>query len=470
VHVLLNWLVQGSIVSAAAAVTLRVVPVSRTQVRYHLVCVAMVLVVAVPVLSVVTATSADTQPAADHMAYAASSSTLPILTMPDAWWTSTTFALVLWLTWAIFRAARIVVDTFAICRARREGDEVSADVLTGLKNWSRLRKTGRTARIVVSHDVRAAAVLGWGSPVIALSPALVRDLTAEDLDRVIAHEWAHVQRYDDIVRGFQAFVRIVAGWHPAVRWLHGQIEVEREVACDEMAVAATGSAKAYATCLTTLAARPVGSASPLPALSAVSASGLHDRVVRILAVRGEAPPRRQHGLSLATSTAIVAVTVAVVNLQIVDSAAAAVGASVNARSIAHTPPSPSATPAIERVEFAKPETARLRTGSSAADTAETRDDAPPLDEVTQVSEETAPVPIASTRTELTGTPIPAVLSVAAPAPSLGISRGDDRNDDATAAWTGAVNAGLAIGRGSQNAGIATGRAVSRFGKRVAGSF
>ena len=84
---------------------------------------------------------------------------------------------------------------------------------------------------------------------IAVAPSLLTTLDAGELDRVLIHEWAHVQRRDDLVHILQIVVRIIAGWHPALWWIDRRLHLEREIACDEMTVAATGSPKSYAACL-----------------------------------------------------------------------------------------------------------------------------------------------------------------------------------------------------------------------------
>ena len=63
---------------------------------------------------------------------------------------------------------------------------------------------------------------------------------------MLIHEWAHVQRRDDLVNILQIVVRIIAGWHPALWWIDHRLHIEREIACDEITVAVTGSPKAYA--------------------------------------------------------------------------------------------------------------------------------------------------------------------------------------------------------------------------------
>jgi beta-lactamase regulating signal transducer with metallopeptidase domain len=66
------------------------------------------------------------------------------------------------------------------------------------------------------------------------------------------HEWAHVQRRDDIFNVLHVLVRLIGGWHPALWWIERRLHVEREIACDEVTVAFTGSPKSYAECLVKL--------------------------------------------------------------------------------------------------------------------------------------------------------------------------------------------------------------------------
>ena len=87
-----------------------------------------------------------------------------------------------------------------------------------------------------SRDVRAAAVLGFASPIIAVQPALLVHLTDAELDQVVVHEWAHVARRDALGTLVQRVVHVLAGWHPAVWFAMGRLRMEREMACDEVVV------------------------------------------------------------------------------------------------------------------------------------------------------------------------------------------------------------------------------------------
>ena len=129
---------------------------------------------------------------------------------------------------------------------------------------------------MLSPAVSTAAVLGCGRPVIAVSPTLLDRLSDDELDRAVIHEWAHVQRRDDLLNVLHVVARVVAGWHPAVWWLERQLRIEREVACDEIAVRVTGSPKRYAACLTAMASLHPMRRQTASALGALSSPTLSD--------------------------------------------------------------------------------------------------------------------------------------------------------------------------------------------------
>src|SRR6185503_4263157 len=147
-----------------------------------------------------------------------------------------------------------------------------------------------------------ASVLGGGRPIIAVAPKLIDRLSPDELDRIMIHEWAHVQRRDDLLSLAHAIVRATAGWHPAVWWLERRMLIEREIACDEITVRLTGCPKRYAACLTAIATLP-GSSLPMEAVGVLSTPALTRRVVRILSQRRLASP------AFSAAAAVVAVLV-----------------------------------------------------------------------------------------------------------------------------------------------------------------
>ncbi len=76
--------------------------------------------------------------------------------------------------------------------------------------------------------------------------AALTGLPLEQVQALLAHELAHVLRRDYLVNILQGVAEALLFYHPAVWWVSNQIRAERELCCDDLAVAASGNALAYA--------------------------------------------------------------------------------------------------------------------------------------------------------------------------------------------------------------------------------
>jgi bla regulator protein blaR1 len=311
---LLNWLWQGSVVAGASFIMLRVLEGAHANVRYVVCWAALLLVLVLPAFPSLpfTPAPADVLPVTRNDA---------IVSLPDTWWTSSPAMVVVWMAWASVGAVKFVSAVVALRRARRQSCAFPPRVESILCHWSRVRCAGRQATLVVSDAVTTAAVLGCGRPMIAVAPSLLTTLDAEQLDRVLIHEWTHVQRRDDLGHILQIVVRTVVGWHPAVWWLDRRLNIEREIACDEVTVAITGSPKSYAACLMTLA-NLKGSAPAMNAAPAVfTMSGLRARVTKILSPHPWIAPVWARTIAAAIVVALCLLSAGVGGLRLVEAAA-----------------------------------------------------------------------------------------------------------------------------------------------------
>ena len=139
----------------------------------------------------------------------------------------------------------------------------------------------RFAHVVESAVVEVPTVVGWLRPVIILPVAAIASLTPSQVEAILAHELAHIRRYDYVVNLCQTLAETLLFYHPGVWWVSSRIRTEREHCCDEIAVATCGDAVAYAEALTEL--ESWRTASTMMAVAATGGS-LVDRVRRILRV------------------------------------------------------------------------------------------------------------------------------------------------------------------------------------------
>lgn len=147
-------------------------------------------------------------------------------------------------------------------------------------------------RLYCSARIREAAAVGFFRPVVLVPTSWLTALPVETLEAVIAHELAHIRRYDAWVNLLQRITETLLFYHPAVWWLSNRLRLDREMCCDERAVEATGSRGAYAIALERVGQLQVHGTPTLA--SAITGDGRMKLLNRIQHVLGSAPkPRRE---------------------------------------------------------------------------------------------------------------------------------------------------------------------------------
>lgn len=141
--------------------------------------------------------------------------------------------------------------------------------------------------------LQAPAVIGWFRPIVFLPVSALTGLSDDQLHAVIAHELAHIQRFDPFVNVFQVFVETLLFYHPAVWWLNQRIRAEREHCCDETAVAVCGDAVEYARALTLM---EQWRSAPAFAMAA-NRGPLTERILRVLGLKTIGVGMRSIGLT-----------------------------------------------------------------------------------------------------------------------------------------------------------------------------
>ena len=193
----------------------------------------------------------------------------PVLYVPSAPDVLISALVGIWAAIALVALLRLVPGLHAVYALRDRCRPFPAHIEAALPLWLEAKGRGRVAELLVCDSVPGATVLGLQSPCIAVSPALVEALTLDELDQVILHEHAHVQRFDDWLQLAQRLALSVLWIHPAALFVSRALNREREMACDEWVVARTRQPKAYARCLARAAevrSRVKGGSVLVPAL------------------------------------------------------------------------------------------------------------------------------------------------------------------------------------------------------------
>jgi len=141
--------------------------------------------------------------------------------------------------------------------------------------------------------LQAPAVIGWFRPIVFLPATALTGLSEEQLQAVIAHELAHILRFDPFVNVFQVCVETLLFYHPAIWWLNKRIRAEREHCCDDVAVTLCGNAVEYARALTLM---EEWRSAPVFAMAA-NRGPLTERIVRVLGLKTLGAGMRGIGLT-----------------------------------------------------------------------------------------------------------------------------------------------------------------------------
>ena len=160
----------------------------------------------------------------------------------------------------------------------------------------------RGIRLCESTLAQVPAVIGWIRPVILVPAGALINLSAQELEAILAHELAHIRRFDYVANLLQSAIEALLFYHPGMWWIAKRIRAERENCCDDLAIAACGDRVVYARALTAL--EELRGAYPHFAMAATGGP-LITRVRRLL---GKDDPRRR---SLPVWMALVTVLVAV---------------------------------------------------------------------------------------------------------------------------------------------------------------
>jgi beta-lactamase regulating signal transducer with metallopeptidase domain len=151
----------------------------------------------------------------------------------------------------------------------------------------------RVVQYCESTFLQAPAVIGWFRPIVFLPATALTGLSEEQLRVVIAHELAHIRRFDAFVNVFQVCVETLLFYHPAVWWLNRRIRAEREHCCDETAVALCGNAVEYARALTLM---EEWRSAPVFAMAA-NRGPLSERIRHLLGMNASGDGVRKVGLA-----------------------------------------------------------------------------------------------------------------------------------------------------------------------------
>jgi bla regulator protein blaR1 len=228
--------------------------------------------------------------------------------LPNGSWP--TLFLVLWCAFCLAQCARLACSYLHLRRLKHSGRPASPEQQASFDAWILTCGIRRPVRLLISNRVPMPVAVGFQHPAVLLPETLLAHLSAAELDHVQLHELAHIARRDDWTNLLARLAWAVLALHPVAACVLRQIDRQRELACDDWVVAATGAARPYAASLARLFDLCVSRRRALLASGiADGGSQLGDRIALLLRRGREFSP---HASALRVSVCTAALLILVV--------------------------------------------------------------------------------------------------------------------------------------------------------------
>jgi D-alanyl-D-alanine endopeptidase (penicillin-binding protein 7) len=250
---LVHFAWQGAVIGCAAAIALILMRNAKPEHRYTVACVALLLCLAWPAFDLaMRLTSAEVALTAPQQM----TGLVPApLAAGDEWRVylqrNLGWIVGCWAACAAALAIRMALGLLWVRQAGRQRD--------GAPHWQaqldRLaRQFGitRAVRLRVVEHLPSPITAGWLRPVVLVPASLISGMPPQLLEALLAHELAHVKRFDYLVNLGQNVIETLLFYHPAVWWISNRIRVEREQIADDFAARQLGEPRRLALALSEL--------------------------------------------------------------------------------------------------------------------------------------------------------------------------------------------------------------------------
>ena len=160
----------------------------------------------------------------------------------------------IWLAGTLFFTLRMTAGFLGVRRLVQSGTSAPDASLQKIFDGLLVRMNdSRPVRLIVSSLVDVPMTVGWIRPCVIIPTSVVTGFPTHAVEALLAHELAHVRRYDYLVNLLQHVVEALFFYHPATWWLSRKIRDEREFCCDDQAIRLINNRAEYVKALAGLA-------------------------------------------------------------------------------------------------------------------------------------------------------------------------------------------------------------------------
>ncbi|MBW8846186.1 MAG: serine hydrolase [Burkholderiales bacterium] len=269
---LLNFVWQGAVIGGVTALLLAVLRGAPARWRYAVCALSLLLCLALPLAQCLDLAmpgegdfTTELQPLAGQM---------PALVTA-------------WALGAGLMLTRLALGLAWVGRARRRSTPAPAEWQARLDSLARRLGLSRAVSLRLLPGLAGPIAMGALKPCVLLPAALLSRLPVDLIEALLAHELAHVRRWDYLANLLQSAVEALLFFHPVVWWLSARMRAERELVADQISAELLGDSRRLALALHALAELDGEDKSPRLA-PAARGGDLLGRIEHLLAPRPQA--------------------------------------------------------------------------------------------------------------------------------------------------------------------------------------
>ena len=269
---LMHSLWQGLLAGILAAIALSLSRNSNAKIRYVISCGAMAAIIVATAVTTISVWPDGHDPAkgvsmvtnelASGVGGSDDGATInipaPVKDVPSSnrWWKYSSVSRYVFMIWVagvmLFSIYHFLGWRRARGFAKRGTSPVPVDWQARFEKLCDEFRVKRLVSLLSSSLVKVPCVVGWMKPVVLVPVSMFTSLNPSEIEMIIAHELAHVRRYDVLINIVQTAMETLFFFNPVIWWISRQIRMERENCSDDTAILRTGNRLAYARALVNL--------------------------------------------------------------------------------------------------------------------------------------------------------------------------------------------------------------------------
>ena len=165
-----------------------------------------------------------------------------------------------------YALVRLAIGLVRLEQLKRDALPLPVEYRDAMPQWLRANKGARDVRLCVSDETDVPVAVGLFDAMI-LDPAFAaRPAVASRRSIRSACTSSRICAAPTTGRTVSsALINALLGWNPAAQFVGQQLDLEREVACDDWVLSFVGTVRPYALCLTKMAENASWPRNPIPA-------------------------------------------------------------------------------------------------------------------------------------------------------------------------------------------------------------